>query len=75
MAGEGDRRDHEWPCGAGARYRCRLVRRPDVNVGPRRGRRANAQLKDCRIVRQNMPTPAAPDEGMPPTVQPFTHLA
>jgi hypothetical protein len=26
----------------------------------------DAQFKDCRIVGEDMPTPAAPDEGMPP---------
>jgi hypothetical protein len=35
----------------------------------------NAQAKDCKTVRQNMPTSAPPDEGMPPTVQSFAYLA
>jgi hypothetical protein len=35
----------------------------------------NAQFEDCKIVQKNMPTPAVPDEGMPPTVQAFAYPA
>jgi hypothetical protein len=52
----------------------RSPRRDQSFLAAGRGCVMNAQSKDGKMVRRNMPTPAAPDESMPPCWQVRLHL-